>query len=59
MYAESKYVSYAVRYVNPKLKSANNEWVKKRLDCGFVKTIIYICVYQYCCAFENSENIII
>ena len=44
IYSEFEYVYYAVRYMKPKEKSANNEWVNNSLDCGFSK-ILSIYVY--------------
>ena len=59
MCVEFKDFYYAVMYVNPKEKTENTEQVKKILGCVFIKNIIYICVFQYCCDFENGDNIII
>ena len=48
MYDEFKDIYDDVRYVHPKEKSENTEQAKKRLYCGNVKEIVYICVFQYC-----------
>ena len=57
MYAEFEDVYYDVSYVSPKENPENAEQVNSSLHCGFVKNIIYICVFQYFCAFTNEDNI--
>ena len=51
MFTEFEDVYYAGRYDNTKAESENTELVKNILDCGFVRKIIYICVFQYFCDF--------
>ena len=58
MYAKFESIYYAVRYVNPKTKSANTEWLKISMDCGFIKDCAYICIL-ICVCLDNKYNIII
>ena len=58
IYSEFEVFNYAVRYMNPKAKPEKNEQVKNNLYFGFVKNIIYICVFQYYCVLSNGINII-